>query len=105
MFNPKVSLLNMKWERFLTISLLYRKEAKSTGRFPGLPVEGSIVKKNLHADMLLQQAISQDGHRGEADVVHRQIGRIIQGLGRMGCEGGVKDKGLVRRRRDGVTGG
>ncbi len=53
--------------------------------FPGLPVEGSIVQQNLNADVLLQEAVSQDGHRGEADVVHRQIGRVIQGLGRMGA--------------------
>lgn len=45
--------------------------------------------------MLLQEAVSQDGHRGEADVVHRQIGCIIQGLGRAG----VKGKIMVRRRR------
>lgn len=52
--------------------------------FPDLPIEGSIFQKNLYADVLLQEAVSQDGHRGEADVVHRQIGRIIQGLGRIG---------------------
>lgn len=46
--------------------------------------------------MLLQEAVSQDGHRGEADVVHRQIGCIIQGLG-----AGVKGKTMVRRRRRG----
>lgn len=45
--------------------------------------------------MLLQEAVSQDGHRGEADVVHRQIGCIIQGLGRAG----IKGKIMVRRRR------
>lgn len=56
--------------------------------FPGLPVEGSIVQQNLHADVLLQKAVSQDGHRGEADVVHRQIGCVIQGLGRIGGGGG-----------------
>lgn len=37
--------------------------------------------------MLLQQAVSQDGHGGEADVVHGQIGRVIQGLGTMGAAG------------------
>lgn len=76
--------------------------------FPGLPVEGSIVQQNLNADVLLQEAVSQDGHRGEADVVHRQIGRVIQGLGRMGARGGgVKGEGLARRRRrrDGATRG
>lgn len=56
--------------------------------------------------MLLQEAVSQDGHRGEADVVHRQIGGIIQGLGTMGAGGGgVNGKGLVMRRRDGATRG
>lgn len=47
-----------------------------------VPVEGGIVQKPLHADVLLQQAVSQDGHGGEADVVHGQIGCIVQGLGR-----------------------
>lgn len=49
--------------------------------------------------MLLQEAVSQDGHGGEADVVHRQIGRVIQGLGKMGAGGeseGYED--LVRRK-------
>lgn len=40
--------------------------------------------------MLLEKAVSQDGHRGEADVVHRQIGRIIQGLRGRGAGGGVE---------------
>lgn len=52
-----------------------------------VPVEGGIVQKHLHADVLLQQAVSQDGHGGEADVVHGQIGRIVQGLGMMGAAG------------------
>lgn len=64
------------------------KQAKGTGKYPDLPVEGSIVQKHLHADVLLQEAVSQDGHRGEADVVHRQIGRIIEGLGTMGAGAG-----------------
>lgn len=58
---------------------------------PGLPVEGGIVQQELDADVLLQEAVSQDGHRGEADVVHRQIGRVIQGLGRTaGRQGGSR---------------
>lgn len=52
-----------------------------------VPVEGGVVQKHLHADVLLQQAVSQDGHGGEADVVHGQIGRVIQGLGTMGAAG------------------
>lgn len=55
-----------------------------------LPVEGGVVQENLNAKVLLQKAVSQDGHRGEADVVHRQIGCIIQGLGRMGAGGRIE---------------
>lgn len=59
-----------------------------------VPVEGGILQKHLHADVLLQQAVSQDGHGGEADVVHGQIGRIVQGLGMTGAAGGA---GMMRR--------
>lgn len=51
--------------------------------------------------MLFEKAVSQDGHRGEADVVHRQIGRIIQGLGRMGA-GGKVDEGRVGKEEEGL---
>lgn len=44
--------------------------------------------------MLLEEAVSQDGHGGEADVVHGQIGGIIQRLGIKGAAGG---KGRKRR--------
>lgn len=43
--------------------------------------------------MLLEKAVSQDGHRGEADVVHRQIGCIIQGLRGRGAGGGSEGMG------------
>lgn len=94
--------------------LLYMlKYTADKQKFLGLPVEGSIIQQSINADMLLQEAVSQDGHRGEADVVHRQIGRIIQGLGSMraardsevgGVGGGRKEEegwgnwGLISRR-------
>lgn len=56
--------------------------------------------------MLLQEAVSQDGQRGEADVVHRQIGRIIQGLGAREQPGKVKaDRSVRGTRRDGAIRG
>lgn len=73
-------------------------------RFPGLPVEGSIIQQSINADMLLQEAVSQDGHRGEADVVHRQIGRIVQGLESMRAAG-ESEAGGVGKEEDGATRG
>lgn len=70
-------------------------------KYPDLPVEGSIVQQNLNADVLFQKAVSQDGHRSEADVVHRQIGRVIQGLGRMGEGGGSEGKGVGKEEQEG----
>lgn len=49
--------------------------------FLDVPIESWIIQEIVDRDVLLQEAVSQDGHRGEADVVHRQIGCIIQGLG------------------------
>lgn len=49
--------------------------------FLDVPIESWIIQQIVDRDVLLQEAVSQDGHRGEADVVHRQIGCIIQGLG------------------------
>lgn len=63
--------------------------------FLDVPIEGCVIQETVHRDVLLQEAVSQDGHRGEADVVHRQIGCIIQGLGRAGGKGKI----MVRRRR------
>jgi len=33
-------------------------------------------------DVLLDEAVEQDGQRGEADVVQGQVGRVVQRLGR-----------------------
>lgn len=63
-----------------------------------------MFQKNFNANVLLQKAVSQDGHRGEADVVHRQIGCIVQGLGRTEQEEGLKGEDGGRRRRGGVSG-
>lgn len=46
------------------------------------PVEGSVVQQNLDGYVLFQEAEGQNGHGGEADVVHRQIGCVVQGLGK-----------------------
>lgn len=86
------------------------KKKQNIKQSPTLPVEGGIFQKNLNANVLLQKAVGQDGHRGEADVVHRQIGRIIQGLGldvSRRTEGLTGEGGLVgrRRNRDGATRG
>ena len=83
--------------------LFNKMEQHSTdlGKSLGLPVEGSIVQQNLNADVLFQKAVSQDGHRGEADVVHRQIGRVIQGLGRMGAGGGSEGKRVGKEEQEG----
>lgn len=33
------------------------------------PVEGRVLLQNVHVDVLLNEAVEQDGQRGEADVV------------------------------------
>ena len=67
------------------------------------PVEGGVVQEKLDTDVLLQEAVGQDGHGGEADVVHREIGGIVQGLGRTGggaggAGGGGEDRGVGQPR-------
>lgn len=61
--------------------LLIKKKKTIPGKAPCIPIEGGVIQETVYRDVLLQEAVSQDGHRGEADVVHRQIGCIIQGLG------------------------
>lgn len=63
-----------------------------------IPVEGSVVQQNLDGYVLFQKTEGQNGHGGEADVVHRQIGRVVQGLGKSG-EGrnGAPGAGLISR--------
>lgn len=45
-----------------------------------LPIQGRIPLQCLHGDMLLHQAVEKDGERGEADVVQRQVGSVVQRL-------------------------
>lgn len=45
-----------------------------------VPIQGWIPLQCLHGDMLLDQAVEKDGERGEADVVQRQVGRVIERL-------------------------
>lgn len=41
---------------------------------------------DVHGGVLLHQAVQQDGEGGEADVVQRQVGSVVQGLrGREAC--------------------
>lgn len=52
-----------------------------------VPVEGRVPLERVHGDVLLHQAVQQDGEGGEADVVQRQVGSVVQGLrGREACE-------------------
>lgn len=51
------------------------------------PVQGGLPLECLHGDVLLNQAVEEDGEWGEADVVQRQIGSVVQRL-----RGGDKDK-------------
>lgn len=45
-----------------------------------VPVEGRVPLEHVHGDVLLHQAVEQDGEGGEADVVERQVGSVVQGL-------------------------
>lgn len=49
---------------------------------PHPPIEGGVPLQCLYGDVLLHQAVEEDGERGEADVVQRQIGSVIQRLQR-----------------------
>lgn len=52
-----------------------------------VPVEGRVPLERVHGDVLLHQAVEQDGEGGEADVVERQVGSVVQRLrGREACE-------------------
>ena len=71
---------------------------------PGPPVEGGVLPQDVYVDVLLHQTVEQDGQRGEADVVQRQVGRVVQRLGEgEGEEGERKEEegggGGGRRRR------
>lgn len=44
------------------------------------PVQGGLPLECLHGDVLLNQAVEEDGEWGEADVVQRQIGSVVQRL-------------------------
>ena len=46
------------------------------------PVQGGLPLQRLRGDVLLHQAVQQDGQRGEADVVQRQVCRVVQRLQR-----------------------
>ena len=46
------------------------------------PVQGGLPLECLHGDMLLYQAVEEDWEWGEADVVQRQICRVVQRLPR-----------------------
>lgn len=46
------------------------------------PVQRGLPLESLHGDVLLNQAVEEDGEGGEADVVQRQIGGVIQRLQR-----------------------
>lgn len=47
------------------------------------PVQGGLPLQGVHGDVLLDQAVQEDGERGEADVVQRQIGSVVQRLWRV----------------------
>ena len=50
------------------------------GAEPAVPVEGRVPLERVRGDVLLHQAVEQDGEGGEADVVERQVGSVIQSL-------------------------
>lgn len=48
----------------------------SSGAELPVPVEGRVPLERVHGDVLLHQAVQQDGEGGEADVVQRQVGSV-----------------------------
>ena len=46
------------------------------------PVQGGVLLERLHGDVLLHQAVEEDGEWGEADVVQSQVGGVVQRLQR-----------------------
>lgn len=44
------------------------------------PVEGRVPFQRFYGDVLLDQAVEEDGQRREADVVQCQIGSVVQRL-------------------------
>ena len=44
------------------------------------PVEGRFALQHMWMHWLLEQAVDQDGQRGEADVVEREINTVVQSL-------------------------
>lgn len=45
------------------------------------PVETRVFLQDVHIYVLLDETVEQNGQRGEADVVERQVSRVIQRLG------------------------
>lgn len=44
------------------------------------PVEGRVLLQDVHVDVLLYEAVEQDGQRSEANVVQRQVSGVVQRL-------------------------
>lgn len=45
-----------------------------------VPVQGRVSLKHIDANMLLHEAVQEDGEGGEADVVEGQIRGVVQSL-------------------------